>query len=99
MQQFARNISPRKFPEDMPTMTDSASQNTQPTLTGIQVELRPLQAEHSAALLEAAADGQLWNMTLTVVPGPDTVQKYIATALAGRLAGSVMPFVIINRTS
>lgn len=80
-------------------MTDSALQHTQPTLTGNHVELQPLQAEHAAALLDAAADGQLWNMTLTVVPGPDTVEKYIATALAGRQAGSVMPFAIINRAS
>lgn len=69
----------------------------QPTLTGTLVELRPLQAQHAPALLEAVADGQLWNMTLTVVPGPDTMERYIATALEGARAGSVMPFLIVHR--
>jgi Acetyltransferases, including N-acetylases of ribosomal proteins len=69
----------------------------QPTLIGQAVELRPLQQEHAQALLEAAADGQLWNMKLTVVPGPETVGSYIASALDGRAAGTVMPFVIVRR--
>lgn len=34
---------------------------------------------------------------MTVVPGPDTVDGYIATALQGRQAGTVMPFVIVRR--
>ncbi|CAH2797870.1 MAG: hypothetical protein CPDRYMAC_2882 [uncultured Paraburkholderia sp.] len=33
----------------------------QPTLTGKTVELRPLLAEHVQNLLDAVADGQLWN--------------------------------------
>jgi RimJ/RimL family protein N-acetyltransferase len=69
----------------------------QPTLAGDHVELRPLQAGDAAALLGAAADGALWNMTLTVVPGPDTVDAYIAAALRGREAGTVMPFVIVRQ--
>lgn len=69
----------------------------QPALTGKTVELRPLQREHAQALLDAAADGQLWNMKLTVVPGPGTIDSYIATALEGRAAGTVMPFVIVRR--
>ncbi len=78
-------------------MTDSAPQLMQPTLTGPSVELLPLQQEHTQGLLDAAADGQLWNMKLTVVPGPETVGSYIATALDGRAAGTVMPFVIVKR--
>lgn len=69
----------------------------QATLTGKTVELRPLQREHAQGLLDAAADGQLWNMKLTVVPGPGTIDGYIATALEGRAAGTVMPFVIVRR--
>jgi len=42
------------------------------TLTGTTVELQPLQREHAAALLAAAADGELWNLKVTHVPGPDT---------------------------
>ncbi|KAF1028323.1 MAG: putative ribosomal N-acetyltransferase YdaF [Pseudomonas sp.] len=70
---------------------------TELTLTGLAVELRPLQREDAAALLAAAADGQLWNLKVTNVPGPDTVEKYIDVALAGREAGTVMPFTIVRR--
>lgn len=69
----------------------------QPTLTGKTVELQPLQPEHRQALIDAAADGQLWNMTVTVVPGPDTMGNFIAAALESRDTGTVMPFVIVRR--
>ncbi|MDR5754305.1 MULTISPECIES: GNAT family protein [unclassified Caballeronia] len=78
-------------------MTDTDPSSMQPTLTGTTVELRPLEDDDAPALLQAAADGQLWNLTLTVVPGPETVDRYIATALAGREAQTVMPFVIAMR--
>ena len=78
-------------------MDDTPSRFMQPVLTGRLVELRPLQQEHAAQLLRAAADGALWNMTLTVVPGPGNVEAYVATALQGRAAGTVMPFAIVRR--
>lgn len=65
-------------------------------LTGTTVILQPLQLSHTSQLLEAAADGELWNMTLTVVPGPNTVEQYVAVALEGRHAGKVMPFAIVH---
>ncbi len=80
-------------------MNDTSPRLMQPTLIGQAVELRPLQQEHAQALLGAAADGHLWNMKLTVVPGPDTVGGYSATALDARAAGTVMPFVIVLRES
>lgn len=66
-------------------------------LTGSKVELQPLQLEHAPALLQAAADGQLWNLKVTNVPGPDTIDHYISTALLGRDAGTVIPFTIVRR--
>ncbi|WDU60450.1 GNAT family protein [Pseudomonas poae] len=69
------------------------------TLTGTTVELLPLQPEHKPALLEAAADGELWNLKVTNVPGPDTVDNYIDTAMAGREAGSVIPFTIVRKAT
>lgn len=78
-------------------MNDEMSQFMQPFLTGKLVELQVLQHDHAAQLLHAAADGQLWNMKVTVVPGPQTVDSYIATALQGRDAGTMMPFVIVRR--
>ncbi|WP_455827181.1 GNAT family N-acetyltransferase [Pseudomonas graminis] len=69
------------------------------TLTGTTVELQPLQPEHKAALLEAAADGELWNLKVTNVPGPATVDNYIDTAVAGREAGTVIPFTIVRKST
>ena len=78
-------------------MTDNLTGFSQPALAGKSIELLPLQAAHAPALLQAAADGELWNMKVTVIPGPETVDKYIAIALQGREAGTVMPFVIVRR--
>lgn len=73
--------------------------NTTPTLTGETVELRPLREADAAALIEAAADGELWILKVTVVPGSTNVDAYIATALEGERAGTVMPFAIVVRES
>jgi RimJ/RimL family protein N-acetyltransferase len=74
-------------------MTDTL----QPTMVGKTIELRPLQLEDAPKLVDAAADGQLWNLKVTVVPGPETIDAYVATALQGRQTGTIMPFVIISR--
>lgn len=68
-----------------------------PHLTGHHVELLPLRAEHAHALLEAASDGELWSLKVTVVPGPDTVAGYIAKAEKGLEEGTVLPFAILDR--
>jgi RimJ/RimL family protein N-acetyltransferase len=78
-------------------VTDTNLAFLQPTLRGDFVELRPLQAGDGPALLAAAADGALWNLTLTIVPGPATVDAYVAAALRCRDAGSAMPFAIVRR--
>lgn len=69
----------------------------QPVMRGGTVILEPLQTGHEDALLAAAADGELWNLKLTVVPGADTIAHYVETAIAGRNAGTVMPFAIVRR--
>jgi RimJ/RimL family protein N-acetyltransferase len=63
------------------------------TLSGLRIRLRPLQFDDAAALVSAASDGRLWELGLTVVPSVQTVDDYIAQALAGREAGTVLPFV------
>jgi N-acetyltransferase len=78
-------------------MSNGASNWVQPVLIGKHVELRPLQAGHASDLVAAAADGELWNLKVTVVPGADTIDSYMARALQGRDAGTVMPFVIVMR--
>ena len=66
----------------------------QPTLAGEHVRLEPLQAGDGDALVRAAADGELWKLWYTSVPGPNTVADYITRALADRAAGTAMPFVV-----
>ncbi|WP_460929526.1 GNAT family N-acetyltransferase [Pseudomonas sp. MC6] len=65
------------------------------TLQGQRILLRPLQYSDAAALLQAAADGELWNLTVTVVPSASIVDSYLKKALDGRDAGTVLPFVIV----
>lgn len=67
----------------------------QTTLQGQGIILRPLQYTDADALLHAAADGELWNLTVTVVPSASTVDAYLKKALDGREARTVMPFVIV----
>ena len=63
------------------------------TLIGPRIRLRPLLASDGAALVQAAADGELWKLPFTVVPSADTVDDYIRVALSGQADGTVMPFV------
>ena len=78
-------------------MSTGATPLEQPTLVGATVELRPLLARHAPELLEAAADGELWNLSLTVVPGPSTIEPYMRRALELREAGTALPYVIVRR--
>lgn len=71
--------------------------SAQPSLTGPRLLLRPLLACDAAALVEAASDGELWNLPFTVVPSAETIGAYIGNALAGREAGTVMPFATVLR--
>lgn len=64
-------------------------------LEGNRIILRPLQYSDADALVLAAADGKLWNLTVTIVPSSTTVDSYLKRALDGRDAGSVLPFVIL----
>lgn len=65
------------------------------TLEGQRISLRPLQFSDAATLVNAARDGELWNLTVTVVPSSTTVDSYLKKALDGRDAGAVLPFVIV----
>jgi RimJ/RimL family protein N-acetyltransferase len=72
-------------------------QEMEPVISGRDIVLEPLQPAHESALLDAAADGALWNLTFTVVPDAHTMARYIEHAIAGRVAGTVMPFAIVRR--
>lgn len=72
---------------------------TDTVLQGRRISLRPLQYADADALVHAAADGELWNLTVTVVPSATTVDTYLKKALDGREAGTVQPFVIVLKDS
>lgn len=63
-------------------------------LTGRHVTLRPMRPDDGAALVVAAADGELWKLAYTAVPAADTVDGYVGTAMRGCAEGTVMPFVM-----
>lgn len=62
-------------------------------LIGPRIKLRPLLASDGPALVQAATDGELWNLPFTIVPSAETVDSYIRTALEGRADGTAIPFV------
>ena len=64
------------------------------SLNGIRLE--PLGLQHEAGLRQAAADGELWKLTVTSVPEPDDTADYIRLALntSNRLA-----FAVIDETN
>ena len=63
-------------------------------LIGPRITLRPLLASDGPALVQAAADGELWNLPFTVIPSAETVDSYMRVALEGRADGTTIPFVI-----
>jgi RimJ/RimL family protein N-acetyltransferase len=63
-------------------------------LIGPRITLRPLLASDGPALVQAATDGELWNLPYTVVPSAETVDDYMRVALEGRADGTTIPFVI-----
>jgi len=51
----------------------------------------PLQREHEAGLVEAARDGELWQLWYTSVPAPERMAAEIERRLALQAAGSMLP--------
>lgn len=69
------------------------------SLRGKHATLEPLAGTHHDELNAAAADGALWNLWYTFVPGPDKMQDYLDAALAMRAQAGAMPFVIRDNAS
>ena len=68
-------------------------------LLGEKVKLILLEKSHAEQIVDAASDGELWNLLVTSVPSKDTVESYIQFALAEQATGKGMPFVIIDKNS
>lgn len=66
------------------------------TLEGYGVRLEPLERAHSAALMAAAADGEVWKLwyiaAADLAPGKDFV--FVDAALKGQQAGHMLPWVV-----
>jgi RimJ/RimL family protein N-acetyltransferase len=69
------------------------------TLEGEHATLAPLQPDHTAALAEAVADGELWKLWYTSVPAPEEMAAAIAERIELRAQGAWSPFVVIERSS
>jgi RimJ/RimL family protein N-acetyltransferase len=67
------------------------------TLEGQHVRLAPLSFAHEESLIAAAADGELWNTQVTIIPRPEGMKDYIQFALDGLAQGNQLPFVIVRK--
>ncbi|WP_373518075.1 GNAT family N-acetyltransferase [Pricia sp.] len=68
-------------------------------LEGEKVKLVPLGKAHKDGLLNAAADGKLWELWFTSVPSAATIDTYIEQALNQKQNGSEFPFVVLDKNS
>ena len=66
------------------------------TLQAQSVKLIPLQQSHKERLLEAAADGQLWDLWYTSVPSPTTIEAYLDFALNEQANQRALPFAVVD---
>lgn len=66
-------------------------------LQGWDVRLEPLSLQHVDALAAASADGELWRLHYTTVPGPDRddVAAYVQSALDAQARGEQLPFAVV----
>ena len=69
------------------------------TLADARVRLEPLAMAHREGLLQAAADGELWNLRYASVPAPHETESYIERALRGQAEGHRLPFAVIDMAS
>lgn len=72
--------------------------NLQPViLDGRHVRLEPLSHAHEEPLITAAADGELWDTQVTIIPRPEGMKDYIQFALDGLAQGNQLPFAIVSK--
>jgi RimJ/RimL family protein N-acetyltransferase len=69
------------------------------TLTGNSVTLEPLSEKHHEELVDAAKDGELWNLWYTNVPDPAGMMAEIERRLDLKARGSMLPFAVIENAT
>ena len=65
-------------------------------LGGRHVRLQPLAPAHREGLVDAARDGELWNLWYTSVPSPEGMGAEIERRLSLQAAGSMLPFTVVD---
>jgi RimJ/RimL family protein N-acetyltransferase len=68
-------------------------------LVGKTVTLIMLEKKHASLLVEAAADGQLWDLWFTSIPSVETIDSYIDLALNEKQLGRALAFVVVDNKS
>ncbi|MDY6946508.1 MAG: GNAT family protein [Pseudomonadota bacterium] len=69
------------------------------TLRGAHVTLEPLTLARHDELVEAARDGELWNLWYTFIPTPDQMKAEIQKRLEQQSRGSMLPFAVVAADS
>ncbi len=93
---FRTTFENRLSPHDRNAMTP-IRQLDPVTLQGHGITLEPLSLTHVDALVAASADGELWRLNYTTVPGPerDDVSTYVQNALDAQARGEQLPFAVV----
>jgi len=68
------------------------------TLRGQHATLVPLSPAHHDDLVEAARDGELWNLWYASVPRPEHVRAEIDRRVRLQSAGTMLPFAALDST-
>lgn len=90
-----KSLGPLTHNVQRPRRTSNAVITLTPvTLEGHGVRLEPLATTHESGLSSAGSDGRLWELWYTSVPEPDKMARYIADALAGHAAGTMLPWAV-----
>lgn len=69
------------------------------TLKGQHVTLAPLSHDHTAGLVEAVRDGEMWRLWYTAIPSPEGMTAEIDRRLGLHKAGLMLPFTVIDPAS
>lgn len=69
------------------------------TLQAKHATLVPLSIEHCSSLIEAAKDGELWNIWYASVPTPEKMATEIDKRLASYHQGTMLPFTVIDNAT
>jgi RimJ/RimL family protein N-acetyltransferase len=79
--------------------TSSAPRLEPVTLEGSIVRLEPLSLDHVPALAEVALEPSIWRWTLARPTTEAELREWAEGAIAGREAGTELPFATIDRAS